>query len=59
MAKRERFVTRIPVSNDGRTMTNVVINVPRPMTQSEWDQLRAVLDVMKTALVEEAPDDHQ
>lgn len=59
MPERERFVTRIPVSNDGRTMTCVIIDVPRPMTPVEWEQLHAVLDVMKTALVEEVSADAQ
>lgn len=48
---RERFSTQIPVNNDGRSVTTVGINVPRPMTEAEWQFMLKVLRKMKPALV--------
>jgi hypothetical protein len=52
VSKRDEFFLSIPVSNDGKTMVNVSMWVPRPMSEKEWRQLFAVLEVMKPGLVE-------
>lgn len=47
MADETRFSTPIPISA-GRL---AFIDVPRPMTAAEWDQLHRVLDAMRPGLV--------
>jgi hypothetical protein len=49
-ADETRFSTPIPISS-GRL---AFIDMPRPMTVAEWDQLLRVLDAMRPGLVAEA-----
>lgn len=52
MTWRERFKTFIPVDNEEGRMINVGVNFPLPMSQAQWDQFQATLDIFKEALVE-------
>lgn len=42
----------LPLSSDKGILVCGLIDLPRPMTQAQWDRMMAILDVMKPALVE-------